>query len=65
MFVRGGYVDPGGSLPNAGYVGIYWSSVSDYSDVAYSLYFTSGVVYPSNYDYRYSGQSIRCVALGG
>ena len=65
LFVRGGYVSPGLSLYYAGYVGIYWSSVSDYSDVAYSLYFTSGVVYPSNYDYRYSGLSVRCVALGG
>ena len=65
MFVRGGLVDPGYNLVNAGYYGDYWSSVGRSSSNAYSLYFDSGYVYPSlNYS-RYLGQSVRCVALGG
>ena len=65
MFVRGGYVNPGSSLYDAGYNGNYWSSVGRNSSNAYYLVFTSGYVYPSASDYRYLGQSVRCVALGG
>ena len=65
MFVRGGYVKPGFHLDVAGYGGNYWSSVGRSSSNAYSLHFTSGYVYPSNYSYRYLGYSLRCVALGG
>ena len=65
MFVRGGSVYPGYSLGYAGYGGSYWSSVGRSSSLAYYLGFNSGVVYPSSYDYRYYGQSVRCVALGG
>ena len=66
MFVRGGYVDPGSYLGNAGGLGYYWSSVGRSSAYAYTLYFVSGNVSPS-YDYglQYRGFSIRCVALGG
>ena len=64
MFVRGGYVGPGG-LDVAGSYGYYWSSVSDYSSVAYSLYFDPDGVSPSSDGTRYYGQSVRCVALGG
>ena len=65
MFVRGGYVGPGGSLYDAGYGGLYWSSVDRSSSSAYDLYFYSGGVTPSNYGIRYNGFSIRRVALGG
>ena len=64
MFVRGGYVRPGYYLNVAGDVGYYWSPVGRNSSNAYGLAFDSGVG-PSGYYYRYNGQSIRCVALGG
>ena len=63
MFVRGGYVDPGDYLDYAGDVGNYWSSVGRNSSYAYSLYFDSGYVNPSNNYYRYVGFSVRCVAV--
>ena len=65
MFVRGGVVGPGNFLSGAGSNGNYWSSVGRSSSTAYYLYFYSGYVNPSNYDARYLGSSIRCVALGG
>ena len=65
MFVRGGYVSPGYYLNLAGNYGYYWSSVGRSSSTAYNLYFYSGSVNPSLYGYRYNGQSVRCVALGG
>ena len=65
MFVRGGIVYPGVNLDTAGRLGNYWSSVGRTSSYAYRLHFDSGGVYPSNYSYRYYGQSVRCVALGG
>ena len=65
MFVRGGGVLPGYNLDGAGNYGTYWSSVSFNSYGAYSLYFDSGFVNPSFGNYRYYGQSVRCVALGG
>ena len=64
MFVRGGYVNPGGSLNYAGYEGGYWSSVGRSSSYAYYLDFYSDEVSPSNYGYRCLGFSLRCVALG-
>ena len=64
MFVRGGYVGPGVILYGAGGYGYYWSSVGRSSSGAYGLNFGSGGVNPS-YNYRYLGQSVRCVALGG
>ena len=65
MFVRGGYVYPGYLLNYAGRIGDYWSSVGRNSSNAYYLGFLSGTVYPSGDNYRYYGQSVRCVALGG
>ena len=65
MFVRGGSVNPGNSLTNAGLGGDYWSSVGRTSSGAYYLFFNSGYVYPSNIGSRYFGFSVRCVALGG
>ena len=65
MFVRGGNVNPGGSLYGAGDYGNYWSSVGDTSGGAYYLYFDSGFVAPSRNDFWYFGFSVRCVALGG
>ena len=63
MFVRGGNVDPGDSLDYAGLRGYSRSSVSGGSNYAYSLFFYSGRVYPSDNDARYYGQSVRCVAV--
>ena len=66
MFVRGGYVYPGYYYLNyAGDFGNYWSSVGRSSSGAYTLYFTSGLVYPSTDDTRYNGFFVRCVTLGG
>ena len=65
MFVRGGYVNPGGSLNYAGYEGGYWSSVGRSSSYAYFLDFSSGGVNPSDYYNRCNGFSVRSVALGG
>ena len=65
MFVRGGAVNPGRYLRVAGYGGYYWSSVGYGSNNAYYLTFYSYGVYPAADDDRYSGLSVRCVALGG
>ena len=65
MFVRGGVVRPGRSLGDAGDRGLYWSFVGYDIWNAYGLYFTSGLVYPSDYSTRYVGYFVRCVALGG
>ena len=51
------------SLSNAGSTGYYWSSTPDGSSYAYILLFYSGGV-GTNYDRRYSGLSVRCVAAG-
>ena len=64
MFVRGGDVNPGNYLRGAGNFGYYWSSVGRSSSYAYSLYFYSGYVDPSDVNSRYYGFSVRCVALG-
>ena len=67
MFVKGGIVDPGDSLSNAGGYGDYWSSVGLNRYDAYNLNFSSGSgsVSPSNNNDRYNGYFVRCVALGG
>ena len=65
MFVRGGAVNPGGDLNNAGSYGNYWSSVRYSSYNAYGLDFGLRGVYPSYANSRYFGYSVRCVALGG
>ena len=65
MFVRGGLVDPGYVLDGAGLGGFYWSSVSRSSSGADYLGFDTYGVNPSVNDYRSSGFSVRCVALGG
>ena len=65
MFVRGGLVSTGYRLLNAGHYGYYWSSVGYIRDYAYSLYFDSGYVRPTDNTTRYTGLSVRCVALGG
>ncbi len=50
-----------GSLYNVGRSGTYWSCSPD-SYNAYYLYFNSnGNVYPSNSNYRATGQSVRCL----
>ena len=60
-FIPAGYVRSS-TLSNAGNRGYYWSSTAASGYNAYDLRFYSGYVYPSNYDYRYSGQSVRCLA---
>ena len=61
-FNPSGYVYSG-SLGSAGIDGYYWSSTA-YSSIsrAYSLGFTSSYIDPSDYDLRYFGQSVRCLA---
>ena len=61
-FVRSGFV-ASGSLWYAGLSGFYLSSTasSNTSGVHY-LSFSSGGVNPSNFFYRYYGQSVRCLA---
>ena len=52
-----------GSLDNVGDNGFFWSA-SPYSDLAYDLYFSNdGNVDPSDYYYRASGQSVRCLQV--
>ena len=63
FFARGGEVYSG-SLRLQGSDSYYWSSrASSNSNYAYSLYFGGSYVYPSLNYYRYSGLSVRCVAL--
>ena len=65
LFVQGGLVTPGDSLPTAGNGGGYWSSACRNNSYAYLLAFDSGPFSPSINYYRYAGFSLRCVALGG
>ena len=63
FFARGGYVFSG-SLNHQGSGGRYWSSRADsLSARAYGLSFDSSNVDPSLGSNRYSGYSVRCVAL--
>ena len=52
------------STNNQGTVGYYWSSTASSSNNAYYLYLSSSYsdVYPSDYDDKYRGFSVRCVA---
>ena len=60
--LRGGYL-LSSSLYNAGSGGYYWSSIPDGPSYTYYLYLYSGRVYTDS-DYRYYGESVRCVAAG-
>ena len=61
-FVYSGYVD-GSSVYYRGSYGCYWSSSAYNSNVAYYLYFISSLVYPgSNYNNKYYGRMVRCIA---
>ena len=63
-FVRSGYVRLSWPFPGLiGDGGNYWSSVAYSSSLAYNLDFDSNNVDPSSNFDRYSGQSVRCVAL--
>ena len=62
FFVRSGYVYPSSYLGDAGNDGYYWSSVAYSSSYAYTLFFRSSAVGPSDNYRRYYGQSVRCVA---
>ncbi len=63
-FVRSGGVSiDSGVLYNAGVGGFYWSSTATSSaSTAYGLYFNASDVYPSGYNSRWVGRSLRCVA---
>ncbi len=54
----------GGEAPESvGYLGYFWSSVADGSDLAYYLGAASGGdVYPGDYDDRNNGLTVRCVS---
>ncbi|MBQ1387434.1 hypothetical protein IIY68_01430 [Candidatus Saccharibacteria bacterium] len=61
-FVRSG-VTSGGTLPNSGIAGYYWSSTVNNGTAAYYLVFNGvGGIYPASSGYRYDGRSVRCVA---
>ena len=57
---RSGRID-GGSRLDAG-AGLYWSSTVYSSERARDLFFNATNVYPENYNARYNGFSLRCVA---
>ena len=61
---RGGYVNiTTGSLRGAGYGGYYWASTAYPSELyAYNLHFNSTNVFPSHYDHRWVGFTVRCLA---
>ncbi len=61
-FLYSGYV-AGPSVNNRGSYGYYWSKSAYISDRAYSLYFHSSYVNPSNsLSSKYTGFSVRCLA---
>ena len=49
-----------GSLYSVGEYGNYWSA-SPNTNSAYNLHFDAVRVYPSNYDIRANGYSVRCI----
>ena len=54
-----------GSVNTRGSVGNYWSSTAYSSGYAYILYLRSSDVFPgTNYNYKYGGRSVRCIAPG-
>ena len=55
-----------GSVGNRGSNGGYWSSTANSStNTAYNLYLSSSYVYPgTNYNLKYYGRTVRCVAPG-
>ncbi len=61
-FILSGYYNSG-SLVREGSFGFYWSS-SAYtsSSSAYDMYFNTSYVYPQDYNNKYYGFSVRCVA---
>ena len=61
--LRGGFLD-GSSLNDAGSSGCYWSSTPNGSSYVYILFFYSDRVNAGARNYRYNGQSVRCVAAG-
>lgn len=60
-FVRSGNVGSG-SLLSSGYGGYYWSSTVYSRSNAYLLYFHSGNIAPTFNNFRYYGESLRCIA---
>lgn len=50
-----------GGLGSVGSNGSYWSASPYSENSGYSLYFSSGIVYPANYRHRAHGFSVRCV----
>ena len=60
-FPYAGYVN-GSSLNGVGSGGNYWSRTAYSANSAYYLWFNSSDVYPADYNLRYLGFSVRCVA---
>ena len=62
-FVRSGYVSPSGHyLGYAGNNGYYWYSRTGSSSYGPNLYFYSTNVDPTDFNPRYDGYSVRCIA---
>ncbi|MBO7699079.1 fibrobacter succinogenes major paralogous domain-containing protein [Candidatus Saccharibacteria bacterium] len=60
-FVLSGYRN-GSSTYDQGSYGYYWSSTAFSSNYAYSLYLSSSYVNPADFDNKYRGLTVRCVA---
>ncbi|MBO4541613.1 MAG: hypothetical protein J5725_00375 [Bacteroidales bacterium] len=56
-----GYRRYGTWVDDVGSSGNYWSATYNDSDLAYGLFFLSSFLYPSGYDYRDVGKSVRLV----
>ena len=61
FFPAAGYVNTSG-LANTGSYGLYWSSTIGSAASAYILHFHSSGISPADYNGRYNGFSVRCVA---
>jgi len=60
-FLYGGRIEFA-TLNCSGVYSYYWSSTASSGVVAYDLYFTYNTIFPAKSDYRYYGNSIRCLA---
>ncbi len=61
-FVYGGYVSSSVNLENPNSLGRYWSSTANYATFVYNLTIGDVLISLSDYNERYLGFSVRCVA---
>ena len=58
---KAGHWDAGFTIQ--GIAGRYWSSSFGSADASWDLYSNNSIVYPANSDYKYTGGSVRCIAI--